>query len=248
MPCVDRGLGYAGLKTYAWTSRGAPFLVVLFTFHGELAAAIEASTLGERRTAAASSVAASRFARAGAATLGVFGCGRQAASHVAALRAALPSLSRVLVTAPHAEHLAAFCAAHGCEPSSPDEAGGCDVVVTATTAERPVLRGDSLAPGAFVCGVGANDPAARELDDTVLERAALVCVDSLEQARLEAGDLIEPASRGVVDWAAVVELPEVVAGGASGRAHDDDIVVFKSSGMAAWDLAAAVRVLELATA
>jgi ornithine cyclodeaminase/alanine dehydrogenase-like protein (mu-crystallin family) len=242
MPCVDRGLGYAGLKTYAWTPGGAPFLVVVFTLGGELAGVVEASTLGERRTAAASAVAASRLA-GHAATLGVFGCGRQAASHVTALRDALPSIARVLVHAPNAARVAAFCEAHDCEPSSPEETGACDVVLTATTAERPVLRGEWLARGAFVCAVGANDPAARELDDAVLERAALLCVDSLEQSQLEAGDLVEPASRGLVEWERVVELPAIVSGEAPGRARDDDVVVFKSNGMAAWDLAAAARVL-----
>jgi ornithine cyclodeaminase/alanine dehydrogenase-like protein (mu-crystallin family) len=246
MPCVDRGLGYAGLKAYAWTPRGAPFLVVLFTLDGELAAAVEASTLGERRTAAASAVAAAQLARPDASTLGVFGAGRQAASHVAALRDALPSIERVLVHGRDAARLDLFCDLHRCEPAPVEQVGACDVVVTATTADRPVLRGEWLAAGAFVCAVGANDPAARELDDAVLERAALVCVDSIDQSRLEAGDLVEPASRGVVDWADVVELPAIVAGTAPGRADDDDVVVFKSNGMAAWDLAAAARALALA--
>jgi ornithine cyclodeaminase/alanine dehydrogenase-like protein (mu-crystallin family) len=246
MPCVDRGLGFAGLKTYAWTPRGAPFLVVLFTLDGELAAVVEAATLGERRTAAASAVAASQLAGADASTLGVFGAGRQAASHVAALRDAVPSIERVLVHARDAARLATFCDAHRCEPAPPEQVGACDVVVTATTAEQPVLRGEWLVPGAFVCAVGANDPAARELDDAVLERAALVCVDSRDQSRLEAGDLVGTAARGLVDWNDVVELPAILAGTAPGRAGDDDVVVFKSNGMAAWDLAAAARVLELA--
>ena len=247
MPCVDRGLGYAGLKTYAWTPRGAPFLVVLFTLDGELAAAVEASALGERRTAAASAVAASRLAGTNPSTLGVFGAGRQAASHVAALRDALPSLGRVLVHSRDAGRLASFCDELDCEPAAPEEAAGSDVVVTATTAERPVLHGAWLQRGAFVCAVGANDPAARELDDEVLRRAALVCVDSREQTRVEAGDLIEAVAHGVLDWPEVCELPDVVADRVDGRRSDDDVVVFKSNGMAAWDLAAAVRVLELAT-
>jgi ornithine cyclodeaminase/alanine dehydrogenase len=60
--------------------------------------------------------------------------------------------------------------------------------------------------------------------------------------------LIEPVARGVLDWLEVHELHEVVAGDVQGRASDDDIVVFKSNGLAAWDLAAAARVVELARA
>jgi ornithine cyclodeaminase/alanine dehydrogenase-like protein (mu-crystallin family) len=44
----------------------------------------------------------------------------------------------------------------------------------------------------------------------------------------------------------VHELQEVVAGEVSGRASDDDVIVFKSNGIAAWDLAAGARVVELA--
>ena len=229
MPCVDRELGYAGSKTYAWLPGGTSFLVVLFSLESaELAAVVEADTLGQRRTAAASAVAARRLARSGSRTLGVFGTGRQATAHVTALRAALPSLEEVRL------------AGRGAGPGERRAAGGCDIVVTATTSQEPVLRGEWLRDGAFVCAVGANDPASRELDDAVLARARLVCTDSREQAQLESGDLI-----GRVDWKTVEELHELVAGGRPGRAGDGEIVVFKSNGLAAWDLAAAARVLEL---
>jgi ornithine cyclodeaminase/alanine dehydrogenase len=247
MPCVDRELGYAGLKTYAWLPGGTPFLVVLFSIaRAELAAVVEAELLGRLRTSAASAVAAEELARREAATLGVFGYGRQAAAHIAALRDALPSLDRVVVAGRDAQRLAAFCTEHGCEPArDPSVAGGCDVVVTATTSTHAVLRGEWLRSGAVVIGVGANEPHRRELDDVVLQRASFVCTDSRAQAREEAGDLIEPVSSGVLDWLEVHELQDVVAGVATARTSDDDIVVFKSNGLAAWDLAAAARVIDL---
>jgi ornithine cyclodeaminase/alanine dehydrogenase len=246
MPCVDRELGYAGLKTYAWLPGGTPFLVVLFSIErAELAAVVEADTLGQRRTAAASAVAAQLLAREGAATLGVFGCGRQAASHVVALREALPSLKRVLVLGRDEDRVAAFCKQHSCEPAEARAAGGCDVVVTATTSTDPVLRGEWLRPGALVLAIGANDPSSRELDDAVLRRASFVCTDSRAQAQAEAGDLIDSADRGALEWAHVHELPDVVTGARRGRESEDDIVVFKSNGLAAWDLAVAARVVDV---
>ena len=108
-----------------------------------------------------------------------------------------------------------------------------------------MLRGEWLQPGALVCAAGANHPKARELDNAVLERAAFVCCDSLADAKIESGDLIEPVEQGVLDWLEVHELQEVVAGELPGRQADDDIVVFKSNGLAAWDLAVAARVVEL---
>jgi alanine dehydrogenase len=229
MPCVDRELGYAGSKLYVWLPAGTSFLVVLFSLEtAELVAVLEADTLGQRRTAAASAVAALRLARTGARTLGVFGAGRQAAAHVAALREALPSIEQVHV------------AGRGASLAERRAAGGCDIVVTATTSKEPVLRGEWLSEGAFVCGVGANDPGSRELDDAVLERASFLCCDSRQQSQLEAGDLI-----GRVDWETVRELQDVVSGASPGRTDDREIALFKSNGLAAWDLAAAARVVEL---
>jgi ornithine cyclodeaminase/alanine dehydrogenase-like protein (mu-crystallin family) len=163
----------------------------------------------------------------------------------------LPALEHVRVHCRDAERLNAFCAEHGCEPSAPTEAAGCDVVVTVTTSREPIVHGPWLRPGALVCAVGASEPGARELDDAVLERAAFVCCDSLEQSRGESGDLIGPIAGGILTWADVHELQEVVAGPIEVRSDDsgaDDVIVFKSNGIAAWDLAAAVRVVELARA
>jgi ornithine cyclodeaminase/alanine dehydrogenase-like protein (mu-crystallin family) len=105
-----------------------------------------------------------------------------------------------------------------------------------------------LQPGAVVLAIGANDPSHRELDNVVLERATFVSTDSRDQARGEAGDLIETVGRGVLDWLEVYELQDVVAGDVVPRSSEDDILVFKSNGLAAWDLAAAARVVELAGA
>lgn len=250
MACVDSGLGYAGLKTYLWTPEATPFLVVLLALDGaRVEAIVEADALGRLRTAAASAVAATRLARDGAASLGLLGCGRQAAAHATALREALPSITRAVAYCRDRERLEAFCREHGCEPGeSHRDAGDCDVVVTATTSRDPVLRGEWLRPGALVCAVGANEPRARELDNVVLERATFVCCDSREQSQREAGDLIEPVERGVLDWLEVHELQDVVAGNVTGRADAADIVLFKSNGIPAWDVAAAAKAVELARA
>ena len=247
MACVDHGLGFAGAKTYGWTLAGSSFVVVLFSLDGRLQAVIEADRLGQLRTGAASAVAARFLAKEGAATLGVIGSGWQAQSQIECIRAALPSLARVLVYSRNEKRLAAFCRKHRCKPAdSARDAAEQDVVVTVTTSKDPVLRGEWLQDGALVCAVGANDVSRRELDNVVLERAAFVCCDSREQSMLESGDLIEPVERGVLDWLEVHELQEVVSGDVQGRASADDIVVFKSNGIAAWDVALGARVVELA--
>jgi ornithine cyclodeaminase/alanine dehydrogenase-like protein (mu-crystallin family) len=82
----------------------------------------------------------------------------------------------------------------------------------------------------------------------VLERAAFVCCDAVDDAKLESADLIEPIQSGVLDWLEVHELQQVVGGEVAGRQAETDVVVFKSNGLAAWDVAAAARVVELANA
>ena len=248
MAAVDRELKLAGLKAYTWLPGGTPFVVVLFdTERAELAGVIEADKLGQLRTGAASGIAATYLARSGASSLGVLGCGWQARSQVACIREALPGIERVVAYCRTPERLAAFCKETGAQAGeSHRDPAACDVVVTVTTSRDPVLRGEWLRDGTLVCAVGANDPRARELDNVVLERAAFVCCDSREQARLESGDLIEPVEAGVLDWLEVHELQEVVAGELEGRQSDDDIVVFKSNGLAAWDVAIGAVALEKA--
>jgi ornithine cyclodeaminase/alanine dehydrogenase-like protein (mu-crystallin family) len=248
MAAVDRELHLAGVKTYAWLPGGTPFVVVLFdTRRAELAGVIEADKMGQLRTGAASGIAAKYLAREGAQSLGVIGCGWQARSQVACIREALPGIERVVAYCRTPESLAEFCKETGAEAGeSHRDPARCDVVVTVTTSRDPVLRGEWLQPGALVCAVGANDPRARELDNVVLQRAAFVCCDSLEQARIESGDLIEPVAAGVLDWLEVHEVQEVVAGEVDGRQSAEDIVIFKSNGLAAWDVAIGSVALEKA--
>jgi alanine dehydrogenase len=248
LAAADRELGVAGLKAYAGSRGGARFVVALFaTDRPELLALVEADRLGQRGTGAASAVAAKWLARPGARTLGVIGTGWQAESQIECIRTALPEIERVVAYSRNEERLVDFCGRFNAEPAEYNrEAAEQDVVVTITTARDPVLRGEWLRPGALVCAVGANRIEARELDNAVLERAAFVCCDSKEQARVEAGDLVEPVERGVLDWLEVHELGEVVAGEVIGRQHDDDVVLFKGLGIAAQDLAVGAVVLELA--
>ena len=248
MAAVDRGLGVAGLKSYTVVGGGLTFVVCLFDItDGSLMAMIAADRLGQLRTGAASGVAAKHLARPGAESLGLIGAGWQTESQLAAIRAAVPTIERVVVSSRTRQRAEAFAERHGAEVAeSPAEAGSCDVVVTATTSKDPVLRGDWLSGGALVCAIGANHASARELDSEVIARATLVCCDSLEDARLESGDLIEPVAAGQLDWLEVQELHSIVAGELPGRQSDDDVIVFKSNGIAPWDLAVGHEVVRRA--
>ncbi len=71
-------------------------------------------------------------------------------------------------------------------------------------------------------------------------------MDSIEQSKQEAGDLIVPFQQQPQKWDAVRELDQLVAGKVPGRTSEKQITLFKSNGIASWDLAVAEKVYALA--
>ncbi len=160
----------------------------------------------------------------------------------------MPSIERVVVYCRDQERLAAFCREHDCEPAESNrDAAEQDVVVTVTTSKDPVLRGEWLSRRrARLRGRRERSVAGASSTTSCSSGRRSSAATRASSRRSESGDLIEPVASGVLDWLEVHELQEVVAGEVAGRASDDDIVVFKSNGIAAWDLAVGARVVELA--
>jgi alanine dehydrogenase len=250
------GPGVFGFKAYSATSSGVRFSVNLYSGEdGRLLALIEADWLGQMRTGAASGVATRLLARPNAAVAGLIGTGGQARTQLLALAAARP-LERALVFGRDAARRQAFCdemAALARVPIVPVESARAaveqaDIVVTATTAREPVLSGAWLRPGTHVNAMGSNWHNRREVDDDTVERSAVVAVDALDQARIEAGDLLLPAAAGRFDFARAVELGAIAAGTAAGRTAREDVTLFESLGIALEDVAVAGYVYALARA
>ena len=256
MAAADQTCGYFGLKLYTSSRAGVRFLVPLYRGDtGALVALLEADTLGRMRTGAASGVATKYLAREDATQVGVLGSGHQAPTQLLAL-AQVRRLSAVRVFSPNPAHRHAFAERMCSTLSLPVQAvnsaqeavWAADMVVVVTSAKRPVLEGAWLSPGTHVNAVGANFPQKRELDDTVVARAARIVVDSREQAQREAGDLITPFQGQPERWLEVRELSEVVTGRFAGRGSAQEITLFKSNGVALEDVATAARVYERARA
>ena len=80
---------------------------------------------------------------------------------------------------------------------SPEEAlEGADIVTTVTNARNPVFPGAKLAPGTHINAAGSNHVMRRELDADTIRQASVIAADSVEQARIEAGDLTQAAEEG----------------------------------------------------
>jgi ornithine cyclodeaminase len=245
MSAADDVLGLACVKSYAAVDGALEgfSLVVNSTADGGVRGVIEADALTRIRTGAASGVAAGALAAPGARTVGIIGCGRQAPCQLEAVRCALPGV-RALAWCRRADELRRFCARTGAEPvASAAEVMACDVVIAATTSSTPVIEGRRLRDGALVIAIGGGRHGDRELDDDVLRRADLVTCDALASSRAEAADIWEPVVAGIIGWKDVVELGNVLNGTHPGRRCDADVVVFKSNGLGAWDLALAALLL-----
>ena len=130
--------------------------------------------------------------------------------------------------------------------SASEAVRGAHVVCTATTAVQPVVNGADLTSGVHINAIGANHAHKRELDDEAVASADVIVVDSIEQSRQEAGDLIIAFHGDESCWTGVKRLPDVVAGKTSGRTSDTEVTLFKSNGIASWDLAVAIKVYKAA--
>jgi alanine dehydrogenase len=256
MAGADITAGLVGMKLYTSVHGALRFLVPLYrSATGELLALIEGERLSVMRTGAASGVATRYMAREDASTLAVIGSGLQARGQVEAI-AAVRNLTSVRVFSRDAERREQF--ANEMEdmleisviPVESAEAAvrNADIIVTATTAHKAIVEGAWIAAGTHINAIGANFPQKRELDDASIARATRIAVDFIEEAKIEAGDLIQAFAADAARWNSVRELSQIIAGNFPGRENANEVTLFKSSGIAIWDVAAAGKVYELAVA
>jgi alanine dehydrogenase len=254
MAAADFALGFVAMKQYTYVRGKLRFLVPLYEMAtGDLLALIEADYMGQLRTGAASGVATKFLARKDSRVAAIIGTGGQAKTQLEAV-AAVRKLESARAFGRDAAKREKFCAEMSAklgipvEPcaSAAEAVRGADIVSTATTASQPVVNGADLSPGAHINAIGANHAHKRELDDEAVASADIIVVDSVEQSRQEAGDLIIAFHGDEICWTGVKKLSEIVAGKATGRTSDTEVTLFKSNGIASWDLAAAMKVYAMA--
>jgi ornithine cyclodeaminase/alanine dehydrogenase-like protein (mu-crystallin family) len=254
MAALDTVAGYVAMKQYTYVKGKLCFLVLLYSVAGgELLALIEADYMGQLRTGAASGVATKYLARKLAKIAAILGTGGQARAQLEAIHN-VRMLDSVFVYGRDPKRRNHFSEemserlginVYPMESSSA-AVRSAEIVCTATTSPQPVLNGEDLAQGVHINAIGANHAHKQELDEAAVAKANLIFVDSLAQSQQEAGDLIMPFTKQPQRWSEVHELAELVAGKLAGRANDSQITLFKSNGIASWDLAVAVKVYTLA--
>jgi ornithine cyclodeaminase/alanine dehydrogenase-like protein (mu-crystallin family) len=204
-------------------------IVLMRTDTGEPLAVMDGRLITEMRTAAVSAAATKHLAAPNARVLALLGSGVQAGAHLEAL-SQVRDFSQVRVWSRTPEHARRFAEAHRAIPMEAEAAvRGADVIVTATAALAPILKGAWLKSGAHVNAVGAPRPTWRELDDDAMANTLLV--DSRDAARKESGDVI--LSKAAI----FAEIGEIFTGDKAVPATST--TVFKSLGIAVEDIAAA---------
>lgn len=254
MAALDTAAGLIAMKQYTYVKGKLCFLVPLYsTESGELLALIEADYLGQMRTGAASGVATKYLAHKLAKSAAIIGTGGQARTQLEAIHS-VRMLDSVYVYGRNPERRKRFADEMSerlsinvyAMDSVAVAVQSAEIICTATTSSQPVLHGAEVAPGTHINAIGANHAHKRELDDDAIAKANLVFVDSLAQSQQEAGDLIIPFLKQKDRWSQVFELAQLISGKVPGRTKDIQITLFKSNGIASWDLAVAAKVYALA--
>lgn len=254
MAAADFSAGFVAMKQYTFVQGELKFLVPLYEMRtGDLVAMIEADYMGQLRTGAATGVATKYLSRQNSPNVAIIGTGGQARSQLEAIAVArkLESAKVYGRNPTRREKFAQEMTSRLGFPvagvsSSAEALRGADILCTATTSAHPVVSGADLPTGVHINAIGANHAHKRELDDAAVESADVIVVDSIEQSRQEAGDLILAFRGDEICWTGVKKLSDVVAGRVSGRTSDAEVTLFKSNGIASWDLAVAMKVYALA--
>jgi ornithine cyclodeaminase len=219
---------------------------------GEHLALLDGAMLTARRTAAASALALRHLSRADSPRLLLIGAGKVAAQIPEAFRAVRPIEQVEIwdVFPEGAERLAASLRDQGWDATAVTDleaaAPRADVISAATLATEPLLRGDWLRDGQHVDLIGAFTPSMREADDRALQRSRIF-VDT-PFAAIEAGELKTPLETGAITREDILGTLQDICTGQVKRDSAAEITLFKTTGNAVMDLAAAITAAEGAIA
>ncbi len=212
-------------------------------------AVMDGTVISAMRTGGMTGVAAKYLARSDATRVGIIGAGTQNRTQLMALKVALPQLRAVRVydlswerAEKFAEEVSDLLAVNVVLVATGEAAvSGADVIVTATTATKPVVRGEWIGEGCFYSHVGGY-----EADYAVVERADQIVVDHWDGIKHRGAQTLALMHREglFTDDRIDAELGEIVTGNKCGRSRDDAFIYFNAVGMALDDLIVAKRVYD----
>ncbi len=209
---------------------------------GELASILlDEGYLTDVRTAVAGAIAAKYLAPKEVFRIGIVGTGTQARLQVKYLKE-VTNCREVLVWGRTEEKIEAYKKTPEVEEFSisgtrdvKEILRTCNLVVTATPSEKPLLFSSELQSGTHITAVGSDTPHKQELDSEILKSADLVIADSISQC-LERGEIYKALAVNKLDKSKLVELGSIISGGIEGRISADQITIADLTGVAVQDM------------
>jgi len=252
MGCTILPYRMSGIKTYYAGRKGISFVVVLFsTEKAETLAVMEASTLGQIRTGAASAVVTDKLSKSDAETAVCFGAGYQAETQIEGL-CAVRHVRDFYIKASSERSAEEFCGKMKDRISAElhvlrdrKKLKEADIIIAATTAREPVLWEAEINGSCHINAIGANRIEFIEMDGRIVGSARTVVVDSKAQAVKESGDIMQAVAEGLIEMDDVNEISQLFSGSISvNRKAVTDRTLFKSMGIALEDVAVAKVIYE----
>lgn len=249
------GEGICGFKTWVNIQGKSETTLTLFSQEdGRCLAVIEATALGQMRTASVTGVGTRRLAPADADRMGIVGTGKQSLPQIAAVHAVRP-LKEVRVSSRNPETRAAFAAAVTDRLGIPatgvdtleDAVRDMPIVTLITNSTEAFLSAGMLARGSHLNAMGAIVPARVEFTDDVFARADVIAVDSLRSVRDLSAEIRAHYGDDEAGWANVKTISSIIANNET-RPADADVTLFKAMGMGISDLALAIEIFKRAQA
>ena len=247
--------GICGTKTWVNVGGKSQTVLILFSLEdGRLRAVVEATALGQMRTAAMTGVGTARLAPDDARRLALIGTGKQALPNAAAC-AAVREIEEIRVFSRREEAREALAARIQDElgiravaaASVEDAAADADIVTAITNATEPFLSAAAIAPGAHLNAMGAIVPARVEFAQDVFARCGVIAVDTMEGVRALSAEFRERFGDDDAAWETVRPISRLIAEDVR-RPAGCDLTLFKAVGMGMSDLALGIEVLARAEA
>lgn len=256
MPGYSESLDSLGLKVITVFPKNIDFglktinaLVILNSIqNGEPIALIEANYLTALRTGAASGVATKYLSKTDASKIAIIGAGYQARTQLEAICCVrniievnvydidFKRADKYIKDMKKKLHMNNIY--YRVASSAKEAVNNVDIICTTTTSKTPLFKMIDLKAGVHINAIGSFTPKMQEIDEEIIFRANKICVDSLKGTLKEAGDLIIPINKGLIDKQKIYcEIGKIIDGEKVGRENNKEITIFKTVGISIQDIA-----------
>lgn len=237
-----------GIKHYVVNDGKYFYYIYLYDFQDKnLLAILEAEEIGRYRTAAVTSLAINKLRTKEMNNLAIIGTGFQAHQQLKSVITSNASFNKIYIFSPNQSRRTKFVRDFqklfakqefvNCE-SMEDALINSDVIITATNSAKPVINYNYLKDQYLIIGMGAATPYYIEIDDETISNCNLIIADDIDQAKLESGDLLNPASKGLLQWKDVIYFSDIFKSHFK-LSENKNKIFFKSLGIATWDVSIA---------